>query len=103
VASTGRAGRLAFVLIGPIAVEIYFRRLLLPRIPGGPVVAVVTNATGFAIYHLWQPHTWLTVFVFALPLAIVARWPRGLVIAPITHVTVNAVAFAVLLAGLADR
>jgi membrane protease YdiL (CAAX protease family) len=91
---------LAFVLIGPVVEEVYFRGFLLHRIPS---FAVVTNAGLFAVYHLWQPHTWLTVFVFALPLAVVASRPRGVVIAAVTHVTVNAIAFAALLAGLAER
>ncbi|WP_276320375.1 hypothetical protein [Micromonospora zingiberis] len=41
--------------------------------------------------------------MFALPLAIVARRPRGMVLAMIVHGTVNTLTFAALLAGLAQR
>jgi membrane protease YdiL (CAAX protease family) len=92
-----------FVIVGPVVEELYFRGFLLPRIPARRSVAVVVNAGLFALYHLWQPHTWLTVFVFALPLAVVASRPRGVIIAVVTHMTVNAVAFALLLADVVDR
>ncbi|WP_271189441.1 CPBP family intramembrane glutamic endopeptidase [Dactylosporangium matsuzakiense] len=94
---------LAFVVVGPIVEEAYFRGVLLPAIPARPAVAVLTNAALFTVYHLWQPATWLTVFVFTLPLTIVARRPGGVVVAMIVHCGVNAVTYAALLAGLAHR
>ena len=94
---------LTLVLVGPVVEEVYFRGFLLPRIPAARPVAVVANAALFAMYHLWQPHTWLTVFVFAVVLAAVALRPRGVALAAIVHVTVNAMAFAALLSAVAQR
>src|SRR5690606_14311241 len=58
---------LCFVVIGPITEELYFRGFLLPRLPGRPAVAVPANAILFALYHVWQPYTWATVAIFAVP------------------------------------
>ncbi|WP_433201092.1 CPBP family glutamic-type intramembrane protease [Dactylosporangium sp. CS-047395] len=76
-----------FVVVGPIAEERYFRGHLLPRLPARGAPAA--NAGLFALYHLWQPWTWLTVAVFALPLAVAARRPNGLPAAVLSHVLVN--------------
>ncbi|GLX97312.1 CPBP family intramembrane glutamic endopeptidase [Herbidospora sp. NBRC 101105] len=86
------------VLAGPIAEEIYFRGWLQPRTPGGPVVSCVL----FAVYHLWQPYAWLTVFVVALPLAW-ARTRGGVVVPILVHYTMNALTFAALVWGALQR
>lgn len=86
------------VLAGPIAEEIYFRGWLQPRTPGGPVVSCVL----FAVYHLWQPYAWLTVFVVALPLAW-ARTRGGVVVPILVHCTMNALTFAALVWGALQR
>ncbi|WP_327010462.1 CPBP family intramembrane metalloprotease [Dactylosporangium sp. NBC_01737] len=92
---------LCFVVVGPVVEELYFRGLLMPRLPTArPAVA---SAVLFALYHAWQPYAWLTVAVFALPLAVAARRPRGLAVAALTHVLVNLLAFAVLAAGTLHR
>lgn len=80
---------LCFVVIGPITEELYFRGFLLPRLPGRPAVAVPANAILFALYHGWQPYTWATVAIFAVPLAMVALRARGVVVAAAVHGTVN--------------
>ncbi|MEV6710082.1 CPBP family intramembrane glutamic endopeptidase [Micromonospora wenchangensis] len=90
-----------FVVVGPVVEELYFRGVLLHRLP--TTRPAVAGAVLFALYHLWQPYAWLTVAVFALPLAVVARRPRGLVVAASTHVLVNLVAFVVLAVGAVHR
>jgi uncharacterized protein len=100
---TMAAWAVTFVVVGPAVEELYFRGFLLPRIPVGRVAAIITNAALFAVYHLWQPHAWLTVFVFAVPLAVVACRPRGVVVAAIVHCVVNALTFALLLSGFGSR
>jgi uncharacterized protein len=94
---------LTFVVIGPVVEELYFRGFLLPRVPAGRAAAVIVNAALFAVYHFWQPYAWLTVFVFALPLAVVACRPRGVVVAVIVHCAVNAMAFVLMLTGVGSR
>jgi membrane protease YdiL (CAAX protease family) len=103
IAVTSVGWAVTFVVIGPVVEELYFRGFLLPRIPASRVAATLTNAALFAIYHFWQPHAWLTVFVFALPLAVVAWRPRGLIVAAIVHCVVNALTFALLLSGVGSR
>ncbi|QDY08107.1 CPBP family intramembrane metalloprotease [Micromonospora sp. HM134] len=69
-----------------------------------PTLAVAALAPGLVpLHHLWQPYAWLTVAVFALPLAVVARRARGLVVAVSTHVLVNLVTFVVLAVGAVQR
>jgi membrane protease YdiL (CAAX protease family) len=94
---------LTFVIIGPVVEELYFRGFLLPRMPVGRIAGVIANAALFAIYHFWQPYAWLTVFVFALPLAVVARRPGGVGVAAIVHCVVNALSFALLASGVGSR
>jgi uncharacterized protein len=103
IAVTMAGWALTFVVIGPVVEELYFRGFLLPRIPAGRAAAIITNAALFAVYHFWQPYAWLTVFVFALPLAFVARRTRGVVVAACVHCAVNALTFALLLSGVVAR
>jgi membrane protease YdiL (CAAX protease family) len=103
IAATMVGWALTLVVIGPLVEELYFRGFLLPRIPAGRAAATLTNAALFAVYHFWQPYAWLTVFVFALPLAVVASRPRGVVVAAIVHCVVNALTFALLLSGVGSR
>ncbi|WP_061298317.1 CPBP family intramembrane glutamic endopeptidase [Herbidospora cretacea] len=86
------------VLAGPVVEELYFRGWLQPRTPGGPVISCAL----FAVYHLWQPYAWLTVFVVALPLAW-ARTKGGVVVPILVHCTMNALTFAALLSGALQR
>jgi membrane protease YdiL (CAAX protease family) len=88
---------LCFVVIGPITEELYFRGFLLPRLPSRPTLAVPANAILFALYHGWQPYTLLTVAIFAVPLAVVALRPRGVVVAAAVHGTVNLIGLLVML------
>jgi membrane protease YdiL (CAAX protease family) len=90
---------LCFVVLGPAVEELYFRGFLLPRLPTRPAFAVATNASLFALYHLWQPSAWPTVAVFALPLAVVALRSRGVVVAAAVHGLVNLAGMAAILGG----
>ena len=91
------------VVVGPVVEEMYFRGYLLPRLASLGWAAVPVNAALFALYHLWQPHAMLTVFLTALPLAAVAYRTRSWVPGAIAHCAVNAAAFAALWSGLVQR
>lgn len=92
------------VLAGPIVEELYFRGELLPRIPARPWVAAFVNAALFAAYHLWQPYAVLTVFLFALPLAIArARYGATPATCAAVHCLVNLGVFIALVVGLITR
>ena len=91
------------VIVGPVVEEAYFRGYLLPRLAHFGWAAPVLNAALFALYHLWQPHAILTVFLTALPLAFAARWTQSWVPGAVAHVLVNAVAFGALWSGVVQR
>ncbi len=92
------------VLLGPIAEELYFRGALLPRVPAGPWRAAAASAGLFAIYHLWQPYAVLTVFLFALPIAVArARFGAGMVTCAVIHGLVNLGMLGAFLTGAAAR
>jgi membrane protease YdiL (CAAX protease family) len=92
------------VLLGPIAEELYFRGELLPRIPAGPWASAVTSAGLFAAYHYWQPYAVLTVFAFALPVAVArSRFGASAALCAAAHCIVNLGMFAALASGLASR
>jgi membrane protease YdiL (CAAX protease family) len=93
----------ALVVVGPLVEEVYFRGWLLPRLPGGALPAATAGAALFAAYHLWQPHAWLTILVFALPLALLARTRGAVTGCALVHGAVNLLAFAALLAGVVQR
>ncbi len=93
----------SLVVVGPLVEEVYFRGWLLPRLPGGAVRAATTGAALFAVYHLWQPHAWLTILVFALPLALLARTRGAVTSCALVHGAVNLLAFAALLGGVLQR
>lgn len=94
----------ALVIAGPVAEEIYFRGELLRGVPLGPWTAAVCHAGLFAAYHLWQPYSLLTVFLFTLPIAVARRvFGAGVVTCCLVHCTVNAVMFAALVSGILQR
>ena len=91
------------VLVGPAVEEIYFRGWLLPRLSGPPALRVTIHAGLFAVYHLWQPYAAITIFVFALPLAVLAETRRNPTLSLLVHCSVNLVVFGGLLAGVMQR
>jgi membrane protease YdiL (CAAX protease family) len=91
------------VVVGPAVEEIYFRGWLLSRLPGSPFLACTVNAALFSLYHFWQPQAWLTIFLFALPLAVLTHTQRNATVAVVVHCAVNLIAFAVLVGGALQR
>ncbi len=91
------------VLVGPAVEEIYFRGWLLPRLGGRRFPAAAANAALFSVYHLWQPYAVVTVFLFALPLAVLVRARHNPALSIIAHCTVNVVVFVALLTGGLQR
>jgi uncharacterized protein len=87
------------VLVGPVVEEVLFRGLLQPLLPGGPWARVLLGSAIFAVYHLWQPTTWLTVLLATLPAAWVRERTGCTWLAAGVHVAANAAALALLLAG----
>ena len=94
---------ITLVLVGPAVEEIYFRGWLLPRLKGGRLSAAAANAALFSVYHLWQPYAVVTVFLFALPLAVLARTRHNPALSIAAHCAVNLLAFAALTTGLMQR
>jgi membrane protease YdiL (CAAX protease family) len=94
---------LSVVIVGPAVEEIYFRGWLLPQLPGSRWMGCTTHTALFAVYHLWQPQAWLTVFLFALPLTALAITRRKVTLSVIVHCGVNIVTFAALLTGAMQR
>lgn len=91
------------VVVGPTVEELYFRGWLLPRLGGGRWKGCLSHTAMFAVYHLWQPQAWLTVFFFAFPLAVLAATRRNVSLTVIVHCGVNLFTFAALLTGGMQR
>ncbi|SDL77711.1 CPBP family intramembrane glutamic endopeptidase [Tessaracoccus oleiagri] len=92
------------VVLGPAVEEVYFRGWLLQRIPGRrPWVGVVVSAGLFAVYHLWQPQSWPTLLLFALPLTLLARRTGNTLLTFLVHASVNVVTFVTFIAGVEWR
>ncbi len=86
------------VIVGPIAEELWFRGVLQPRTPGGPLVGSLL----FAAYHLWQPYAWPTIALTTIPMAW-ARARAGAWAAIVIHVLVNAFSALLLVADVVRR
>lgn len=91
------------VLVGPAVEEVYFRGWLLQRLPGGRTTRCTTHAALFAVYHVWQPYTWLTLFLFALPLTALVQARRNPALSIVVHCSVNLLVFAALFTGGLQR
>ena len=63
----------------------------------------MVGAALFAAYHLWQPHAVLTVFAFALPVAVLVARTGATAVGAAVHVLVNLVTFAGLLTDTLAR
>jgi hypothetical protein len=93
----------SMVIVGPAVEELYFRGWLLPRLRGRAATPCTAHAALFASYHLWQPHAAITVFVFALPLAVLVQARRNPLLSALVHCSVNLLFFGGLLAGALQR
>jgi membrane protease YdiL (CAAX protease family) len=76
-------------VLGPVVEEIYFRGYLLPRMGGLGALAPFANALLFAVYHLWQPYSVLTVLFAFLPVAYAVWWKRNIYLGIAAHCGVN--------------
>ena len=91
------------VVVGPVVEELLFRGLLQPLLPGGAWGRVVCGSALFAVYHLWQPAAWVTVWLATLPVAWVRERTGSTWLAAGVHVGVNAVALALFTVGVLQR
>jgi len=99
-ANTLLLGLLLSGLVTPIVEELYFRGLLMPRIPVARAWGPAVNAALFSIYHLFSPWNYVVIFVAFLPLAYYVRLRGNLLPAIVTHCLFNSVGIVVALAGL---
>ncbi|PWJ47602.1 CAAX protease self-immunity [Quadrisphaera granulorum] len=91
------------VVVGPVVEEVIFRGLLQPLLPGGPWARVMLGSALFAVYHLWQPSSWVTVWLATLPVAWVRERTGSTWLAAGVHIGVNAAALGMLLTGALVR
>jgi membrane protease YdiL (CAAX protease family) len=75
--------------VGPIVEELYFRGYLLPRLAHYGKGAPWINLTLFALYHLWQPWLYPTVFVALASLVFPVWWTRNWRIGVYIHCALN--------------
>jgi membrane protease YdiL (CAAX protease family) len=93
-------GLLLSGLVAPIVEELYFRGLLMPRIPVAGAWGPAVNAALFSIYHLYSPWNCVVIFAAFLPLAYYVRLRGNLLPVIITHCLFNSVGIVVALVGL---
>jgi membrane protease YdiL (CAAX protease family) len=99
-AGTLLLGLLLSGLVAPIVEELYFRGLLMPRIPVAGAWGPAINAALFSIYHFFSPWNYIAIFAVFLPLAYYVRLRGSLLPAIITHCLFNSVGIVVALVGL---
>ncbi len=93
----------AFVLVGGVMQEVYFRGFLLPRLERLGHWGPVLNAGLFAVYHFVTPWSWPGFFIMVVPWAYVVRWRRSLQLGIFIHVgmlLVQTLMMTLLLLGL---
>jgi membrane protease YdiL (CAAX protease family) len=73
----------------PIVEELYFRGFLLPRLSRFKWWAPVIGGLFFAIYHVWQPMVFITIFVTGVILGIIVQWKRNVYLGIIMHMLAN--------------
>ena len=85
---------IAFIILmngflAPITEELFFRGYLLSRMKKMGKAAPYLHAFFFSIYHLWQPHLVLTIFLAFLPLSIMIWRTNDLRLAVYSHCLLN--------------
>ena len=73
----------------PVVEELYFRGFLLPRISRFKVWAPVIGGLFFALYHVWQPMAFITVFFTGVILGALVQWKRNVYLSAILHTLAN--------------
>jgi len=73
----------------PIVEELYFRGFLLPRLSRFKWWAPVLGGLFFALYHIWQPMAFITVFVTGVILGIIVQWKRNVYLGIFMHMLAN--------------
>lgn len=73
----------------PIVEELYFRGFLLPRLSRFKIWAPVIGGFFFALYHVWQPMAFITVFVTGVILGALVQWKRNVYLSIIGHMLSN--------------
>jgi membrane protease YdiL (CAAX protease family) len=86
---------LQLVLTGvilPWVEELYFRGYLLPRISRYEKWAPLLGGVFFALYHVWQLHGFVTVFLLGTALGYVVWWKKDIRLGISLHLVANVVA-----------
>ena len=87
-------------LAASIVEELYYRALLLPRIPVSGRWAPAVNAALHSLSHFYTPWNYLIFFLAFLPLAYYVRLRGNILPTIITHILFNSVGVMLVLAGL---
>ncbi len=93
-------GFLVSGLAAPIVEELYFRGLLLPRIPLSPRAALFFNVALFAVYHFHAPWKYPTIFLAFLPMVYYYQLRGNLVAVIVTHCLFNSVGIVLAAAAI---
>lgn len=80
--------------------ELYYRALLLPRIPVSGRWAPAVNAALHSLCHFYTPWNYLVFFLAFLPLAYYVRLRGNILPTILTHILFNSVGVILVLAGL---
>jgi membrane protease YdiL (CAAX protease family) len=81
----------------PVIEELYFRGFLLPRLSRFKIWAPVIGGLFFALYHVWQPMAFITVFVTGLILGALVQWKQNVYLSIILHMLANTLSAAMAL------
>ena len=84
-------------IILPWVEELYFRGFLLSRLTPFGKLAPLLSGLFFGLYHLWQPHGFLTVFLIGTALGYVVWRTKDIRIAVGLHIFANFIARLVFL------
>jgi membrane protease YdiL (CAAX protease family) len=90
-------------LVIPLIEELYFRGYLLPRMPDIGRGTIFMHHILFALYHLWQPYNFPTIFVATLPMVWWAWRCQSWRLAWAAHTAINVVGGLLTLALVSSR
>lgn len=76
-------------IVAPVLEELYFRGYLLPRMAHLKAWAPVVNAALFSLYHFWQPHNLLGLFIVSLVISYSVWKTNNLRLGIAIHCTLN--------------